>query len=167
MRYDVTVADVPARRVLARQLEVTIDGIGPAIHGAMTDVYACVARSGAEPAGEPFVIYHERPSEEAGWRIEVCAPVSDVIPAPAGYTFQEIPAGSVATTTHVGPYGEIAAAYTEIDGFIRAHGGLDFAGPPREIYLSEPDVPPRETRTRIEFPVSRVPVAIGAGASHP
>ena len=69
------------------------------------------------------------------------------------------PGGSVASVVHVGPYDGIDAAYAEIQAFIRTHD-LDPAGPPREIYLTGPDVAPSETRTRIEFPVARVPLVV-------
>jgi effector-binding domain-containing protein len=164
VHYEVTITDVPARTVVAKRLEVAADRIGPAIQRTLAECYAWVARSGIEPVGEPFVIYHRRPTVDSGWHIEVCAPVSAPMQAPTGCVVKEIPATSVATTIHVGPYTELGAAYSEVEGFIRTHQ-LDVAGPPREIYLSEPDVPSRETRTRIEFPVKRVPVAVGTGTS--
>lgn len=164
VHYEVTVTDVPARTVVAKRLEVAVDAIGPAVQQTLAECYAWVARSGIEPAGEPFVIYHRRPASDSGWHIEVCAPVSTPKQAPRGYVMKEIPATSVATTIHVGPYTELGAAYSEVEGFIRTHH-LDVAGPPREIYLSGPDVPPRETRTRIEFPVSRVPVVVASRRS--
>ena len=159
MGYEVRVKEVPASTVIAKRLEVAADGIGAAIQGTLTEVYAWVARSELEPAGEPFVIYHQRPSAGRGWHIQVCAPVSGPMRAPTGYVIEEIPATTVATTTHVGPYDKLAAAYAEIEGFIRTHE-LDVAGPPRETYLSEPDTPPSQTVTRIEFPVSRVPMIV-------
>ena len=159
MRYEVTVQDVPARTIIAKRLEVATDGIGAAIQRTLTEIYAWVARSELEPAGEPFVVYHERPSAGTGWHIEICAPVSRPMRAPTGYVIEEMPATTVATTIHIGPYAELGAAYSEIDGFIRTHE-LDTAGPPRETYLSGPEVPPNQIRTRIEFPVSRVPMIV-------
>jgi effector-binding domain-containing protein len=164
MRYEVTINEVPARTVIAKRLEVATDGIGAAIQQTLPEIYEWVARSGVEPAGEPFVIYHERPSEGSGRHIQVCAPVTGPARAPTGYVIEEIPATAVATTTHVGPYAELGGAYSEIEGFIRTHE-LDVAGPPREIYLSEPAVPPSQTRTRIEFPVRRVPVSVPSATS--
>ena len=69
MGYEVTITDVPARTVVAKRLEVATDGIGPAIQRTLAECYAWVARSGIEPAGEPFVIYHRRPTPEADWHI--------------------------------------------------------------------------------------------------
>ena len=95
--------------------------------------------------------------EDAMWEIEICAPVSDVLVAPPGYRVHTVPAGSVVSTVHFGAYDRIGAAYAEIQAFVRTHG-LDAGGPPREIYLTGPEVLPNETRTRVEFPVARVPI---------
>jgi effector-binding domain-containing protein len=161
MPYDITVAEVATRKVLSKGAEVPIEAIGPTIQGDLREIYKYLARSNVAPAGEPFVIYHSRPTITAGWQIEVCAPISRDLAAPPGWTVREVPGGSVATTLHVGPYEGLGLAYEEIERFIRTHE-LDVAGPPREIYMSEPEVSPSETKTRIEFPVSRVPLVIGA-----
>jgi effector-binding domain-containing protein len=159
MGYDIAVIEVPARTVLAKRQRVRVEDIAPTLQRTFATLYEHIEQSAVEPSGEPFVIYHTEPAERAEWDIEVCAPVSDVLLAPPGYAVHTIPGGSVASAVHVGPYGRIGAAYAEIQGFIRTHE-LDIAGPPREIYLTGPDVAPSEARTRVEFPVARVPLVI-------
>ena len=57
------------------------------------------------------------------------------------------------TTVHRGPYEEIAAAHHTVTGWISEHGH-EMAGPPREIYLNDPQtVAPEELLTRVEFPI--------------
>jgi effector-binding domain-containing protein len=59
----------------------------------------------------------------------------------------------MATTVHHGPYEEIAPAYHTLIGWISEHGH-EIAGPPREIYLNDPQtVAPAEILTRVEFPI--------------
>jgi effector-binding domain-containing protein len=159
MGYEVTVNEVPACTVIAKRHQVDTDAIGPAIQTTFAEVYGWISRSDRTPTGEPFVIYHERPSADSGWAIEVCAPVSGPMEVPAGYILEEMPPTTVATTTHVGPYTQLDAAYEEIERFIRSHE-LEIGGPPREIYLTGPEVAPNHTRTRIEFPVSRLPMVV-------
>jgi effector-binding domain-containing protein len=161
MPYDITVAEVATRRVLSKRAAVPIDAIGPTIQATLREMYEYLARSNGIPAGEPFVIYHSRPTITAGWQIEVCAPISRDLAAPPGWTVREVEGGSVATMLHVGPYEGLGQAYEQIERFIRTHD-LDVAGPPREFYLSGPEVSPSETKTRIEFPVSRVPMVVPA-----
>jgi hypothetical protein len=56
-----------------------------------------------------------------------------------------------ATTVHRGPYEQIGPAYHTLTGWISEHGH-DIAGPPREIYLNDPQmVPPEDLLTRVEF----------------
>ena len=102
------------------------------------------------------------PDGDEPFDVEVCAPVAGPVEAPAGWALQERPAGRFATLMHVGPYDTIGGAYDELTGWIGAHG-LVVAGPPREVYLSEPSTPPAQTRTIIEFPVEEVAAALPFG----
>jgi effector-binding domain-containing protein len=159
MGYDIAVTEVPERTVLTRRESVRVEDIAPTLQRTFAALYEHIARSAVQPRGEPFVIYHAEPGEDGRWDIEVCAPVSDVLLAPPGFAVHTIPGGSAAFALHVGPYDGIGAAYAEIQAFIRTHE-LDVAGPPREIYLTGPEVAPSDTRTRIEFPVARVPLVV-------
>ncbi len=59
----------------------------------------------------------------------------------------------MATTVHRGPYEEITLAYHTLTGWIPGNG-YEIAGPPREVYLNDPQtVAPEELLTRVEFPV--------------
>jgi effector-binding domain-containing protein len=161
MTYQIGIEEVPARTVIAKRHEIPLDAIGAAIGTTFAEIYPWVARSERHPTGEPFVIYERAPAPgSSSWRIEVCVPVSGPMGVPPGCTMDEIPAATVATTIHVGPYAGVGAAYRELERFLLDHE-LAGAGPPREIYLTEPDVPPDAIRTRIEFPVSRRSGSVG------
>ena len=59
----------------------------------------------------------------------------------------------MATTMHRGPYEQISPAYHTLAGWI-AQNGYEIAGPPREIYLNDPQtVAQEELLTRVEYPV--------------
>lgn len=149
--------------IVSRRDMVTLANIGSVIGEGFGEVYGFVAPSGAA-AGEPFVVYHGAPSQDdRPFEIEVCAPVSRVVQAPAGWTVSELPAGTFASVLHVGPYDTIGAAYVELQAWI-AREGFALAGAPREVYLSEPGTPPQDIRTVVEFPVvqstAEVPIAV-------
>jgi len=74
--------------------------------------------------------------------------------APPCFEYIEMPSGIVVSLLHIGPYETLGEAYLQVEAYIGEHG-LQKAGPPREFYCSEPDVPPTETRTLIEWPVSQ------------
>jgi effector-binding domain-containing protein len=79
-----------------------------------------------------------------------------------GWQVRELPAGTFVALTHVGPYDTLPAAYDALATWIGAHD-LAVAGPPREVYLSGPDVPPARTRTVVEFPVVELAASIASG----
>lgn len=54
---------------------------------------------------------------------------------------------------HRGPNNEIGPAYHTLAGWIQEHGH-ELAGPPREIYLNDPqEVEPAEIPTEIDWPI--------------
>ena len=63
---------------------------------------------------------------------------------------------------HVGPYDTIKVGYETVPAWLAAHD-LPVTGPPREVYLSEPDTPPEQVKTIIEFPVADVAVPVATG----
>jgi len=152
----------PATIVSRRDL-VTLANIGAVIGAGFGELHGFTGPTGAV-ADEPFGVHPRAPSEgDRPFEIEVCAPVSRVVQAPAGWTVSELPAGTFASVLHLGPYDTIGAAYVELQAWI-ARQGFAVAGAPREVYLSEPGTPPEDIRTVVEFPVvastAEVPVAV-------
>lgn len=117
-----------------------------------------LAMQGITPTGEPFAYYRGAPTAtvdiEAGFPVPVpCAPGGDVL---AG----ELPGGTIATATHVGPYETMIDTYERLTNWISAQGLV-----PGEVmwetYLTDPQQEPDPTmwRTQIFWPVSPAPVA--------
>jgi AraC family transcriptional regulator len=164
MAAQVKVERREASRVVAKRTLVTLADIGQVISSGFQDVYGYLATRGISPAGPPYVVYHGMPGGGAPFEIEVCAPITGAGPgpdAPVGWEVREVPAGAVATLQHAGPYETLGTAYEAIGTWIPAHG-FAVAGPPREIYLSEPGTPPEQIQTIVEFPVAEVPERAGA-----
>jgi len=162
MGNEVKVRRREAAFVVSKRIRVTLAEIGSTIGGAFGEVYGYLGVHGAVPEGPPFIIYHGSPASGEPFEIEICAPVPVPVEPPAGWQLQELPAGLFATLLHVGPYDTIGAAYAQLMTWPGAHG-LAVAGPPREVYLSEPETPPEQIRTMVELPVveasSPVPTA--------
>ena len=144
----------PRRFVLYRHRSVPHSELGETIGFTFGELYACVEASGANPGGPPFVIYQPGSQPGVRWEIDICAPVAAPMVAPLCAEYIEMPACSVVSLLHVGPYVTLSHTYAQIEAFI-AEQGLQQAGPPREFYYSEPDVPPAEARTLIEWPVNQ------------
>ncbi len=162
MGREVKVGRREAALVVSKWFAVTLADIGSVMGPAFGEVYGHLGARGAAPDGPPFVIYHGTPASGEPFDIEICAPVARPVEPPAGWQLQELPAGTFATLLHVGPYDTVGEAYAEITAWIEAHG-FAAAGPPREVYLSEPETPPEQIRTIIELPVEEGAAPVRAG----
>jgi effector-binding domain-containing protein len=161
MELEVRIERRDAALVVSKRLPVRLSEIGGVIGRAFGEVYGHLGTRGIASDGPPFVVYHGTPVADDPFDMEICAPVARTTDPPAGWQMQELPAGTFVTLLHVGPYDTIGAAYDSLTAWIGAHD-LAIAGPPREVYLSEPGTPPEQIRTILEFPVIG-----GADAGHP
>jgi effector-binding domain-containing protein len=162
MGHEVKVGRRGVALVVAKRVPVTLAEIGRVIGTSFGEVYGHLGGHGDVPAGPPFIIYHGTPASGEPFEIEICAPVAAAVDPPSGWQLRELPAGTFATLLHVGPYDTIGAAYAEILAWPGANG-YAVAGPPREVYLSEPETPPDQIRTIVELPVTEVSAPVAAG----
>lgn len=155
MGHQINTRQAPPQVVLARRVHVGMHEIAQAIGSTFEEEYATLGQQGIASAGPPFVAYESMGQED--WDVLICAPAARAGDPPDGYTFESLPAATVATTLHRGPYETIARAYEALQHWIDEHGWVS-AGPVREIYLSPPDVPPEKIETVIEWPVEEAPI---------
>jgi effector-binding domain-containing protein len=126
---------------------------------AMGVLYGWIAQHGLQPAGMPGAVYltapDDVPESEALWELQTAVAGS---PAPAepdesGCGVRLNPAMLVAYTMHRGPYENVAETYEKLDHWVAAEG-YAMAGPPQEVYFSDPnEVPPEEYLTEVRFPI--------------
>lgn len=148
-----TIGESPARLVLYQHRVATLEDLPATIGRAFGELYERIGDAHVEPAGEPFVIYLDSSRPGVRWEVDICAPVSAPVHESADFGLMKMPAQRVVSFLHVGPYQDLRRAYDAIERYVREQG-LTVSGPPREIYLSEPDVPPAEVRTLIEQPIT-------------
>ena len=120
-------------------------------------VFAALGERGLAPAGPPFGRYLEwgveRVVVEVG--VPVAEPPADLpTEAPDGEPrASELPGGTVATLTHVGPYDGLPTSNRRLAGWIDEQG-LERSGALWESYAGDPgSVPVDELRTEIFQPV--------------
>lgn len=162
MEHEIRVGRREATLVVSRRRPVRLAEVGGVIGAAFGEVYGYLGSHGGTPVGPPFVIYHGSPATDDPFDMEVCAPVARPIDPPAGWAMQELPAGTFATLLHVGPYDTVGDAYETLFAWLGSHR-MEAAGPPREVYLSEPGTPPDRIRTIVELPVAEAAMAVPAG----
>ena len=124
-------------------------------------LYGWIAQHGLEPVGMPQAVYltapDQVPESDALW--ELWAPVAgeaEIAADEEGVGTRRLPAMTVASTMHKGPYETIAPTYTALASWV-SERGYAMAGPPREVYYSDPDVvQPQDYLTEIVFPVAKM-----------
>ncbi len=128
--------------------------LGAFIPNAIREVAETVAAQGGPFAGAPYVIYHSADSTEADLDMEIGMPVSRPIQPTGRVVAATIEGGLVASVLHCGPYEEVGGAYRALGEWVQEHSH-EMAGPPREVYLSDPQTvaDPADLRTEIVWPL--------------
>ena len=153
MTYDVQVTEATPQLVAAIKLHTNLKQVGEDIAAGFGAVVHAMGSAGKSPAGAPFIIFPDVIDEQTDGDIEICVPVADAMADDGDVYGREVAGATVATTMHKGPYQQVAAAYHTLTAWISEHGH-DMAGPPREIYLNDPQtVPEDELLTRVEWPI--------------
>lgn len=152
--YAIDIKQAPAVQVATWTTTTTMVTVAETVDRGFATVMAAIGKMGTHPAGVPFIVYHEMFDETTPGTIQIC------IPVPAGTTgevdgvaFTTVGASSVASTTHRGPYTTISQAYDAVAAWVQEQGH-GFAGPPREVYITDPrTVREEDLRTEVQFPV--------------
>ena len=147
------IGESPHRLVLFKHRVVSHQELQKTLGTTFDELYTRIGMSGVAPAGPPFVIYLDDSDYGVRWSIDVCAPVSAPISAAPAFEYREMPVERIVSVIHVGPYDGLAKVYAEIDQYMKDND-LTVAGPPREFYLSEPDVAPEKIQTLVEWPIA-------------
>lgn len=154
MTYEMTIKQVPPRHVARVRRHTTMSEIGMAVKGAFATLGARMHAADAQPVGPPFIVYDRVDTPEGHAEFEVCMPVGYSFPGDDEVVVTEIPGAAVAATIHHGSYEGIGSAYEALHAWI-AEQRLQVDGPPREVYLTDPDATPdpEDLVTEIEIPV--------------
>jgi effector-binding domain-containing protein len=152
--YDVAIKDLPAQRFAAVRATTSMDKIGEALSSGWGQIFGSLGAGGAVPSGPPFAIYHSMSAEGGEVEFEACVPTTADVAASAPITVRDEPAMTVAATLHKGAYDQVGGAYEALQTWIAAEGRR-IAGPPREIFLTDPAqvTDSAEYLTEIQWPV--------------
>lgn len=115
-----------------------------------------VIPKGISPGGAVIGIYHDSPQDvpPAELRCTIGVPVHEGATGEGEFYIQTIESREEAVYLHKGPYDDLASVYGAVIGDIFG-SGRKVAGPPMEVYLTDPSsVPPEEWLTEIRFPVA-------------
>jgi len=154
MPYEVQVKEVPAQHVAAVKKHTSLATVGQDIGTGMREIWEAITGRGIPVAGPPFLVMYDVIDEETEGDIEICVPVPSPFEGDGGVYGREVEAVTAATTVHRGPYDEVGPAYHTVTGWVQEHGH-EIAGPPREVYLTDPqETPdPADYLTEVVFPI--------------
>lgn len=146
MEYEIAIERTEARQVLVLEREVSMAELGAFVGEAFARVSAALAAAGVQPVGPPIARYDMR---GGGLTAEAGFPVPPGTGTDHGLAVRELPATTVAATTHRGSYGTLTAAYQALSGWMEEHGYVP-DGRPWEEYLDGPEV--AKPRTIVRWP---------------
>lgn len=130
--------------------------IGAAVDKAFDELTEKIARGGVRTQGAPRARYHYRDGEQIGFDLGFPIAPADVAAAHrAGLATGETLSGEALTTTHQGPYENLAQTYRALEADMKERG-IAGQGAVWEVYLNDPDDTPRQDLlTQIFWPIER------------
>jgi effector-binding domain-containing protein len=118
--------------------------------------------------GAPVVLY-SFPDETGVLRFDTCWPVAEGVEGSGRIEAVTLPACVAASYLHRGRYDELRHTHGALQSLLAQHG-VEKAGDPREVYLSNPaEVPdPADYETLVQYPVvPETARALGAPVAGP
>jgi effector-binding domain-containing protein len=131
------IVELPERHAAVVGIDGPVEDMPRLMGEAFGLTAQAITGSGAVIAGPPFARYHgfgERIQAEVGFPFTGSLVTTDRVKESI------LPGGRLVTSTHVGPYEEIAGAWDRAAAWMREHE-LKATGAPWECYLTGPDEP--------------------------
>ncbi len=152
MTLTFTTKHLEAQPILGIRATSTMDKLTDLIGALFGEVYEHIQECGQQPAGMPFSRYHSMDGDTVD--LECGMPVAAALESRGRVQAGELPAGTVATVTHMGPYDNLPHSWSALTEWMGSQG-LQPAGAPWEVYVTDPGAEPDQLkwRTDIFFPV--------------
>lgn len=152
MAYEIEIQELPLQPTLSIRATTTPAEIANVLSRLFGRVLAYAQQRGAEIVGHPFTRYYA--FDDKTVQVEAGLPVAAPLEGKDEIVAGALPAGPAAMTVHVGPYSRLAAAHVAIGAWLEEHG-RQVAGPPWEIYVTDPrhTADPEEWRTQVVYPL--------------
>ena len=151
MSYKCEVKEQTTQPTLVIRTRVSVQDLPQTLGEAYGAIAQYLGELGEQPAGPPFVAYHNMDMQNLD--VEIGIPVSRKLADRDDIQAGEIPGGKAATCLYVGPYAEIELAYTALSEWMKDNG-YKATGVAYEMYLNDPEeTPPQELQTQIAFPL--------------
>ncbi|MFC9691759.1 MerR family transcriptional regulator [Kribbella sp. NPDC056951] len=142
----VLVRDVPATKVATIRTDTDQQFLVGAIVSATNEIMSYLGSVGASLTGHSWVIYHSAVTPEAEGTVEICVPFEGLVDPAGSIAIRVEPAHREAyctITMDECSFPRIMLAYDLVSDWARSSGTPE-AGPPRELYLPDCHLLPRD-----------------------
>ena len=152
MKLEIGTKRLEARPILGIRSTTGMDKLAQSMGPLFGEVHGHILQNGQAPNGMPLAIYHSMDGDTVD--LECAIPVASPIAGTDRIRAGELPAGTAATVTHVGPYDDLPQTWAALTEWMKSQG-LEAAGAPWEVYVTDPGAEPDQSkwRTDIFFPV--------------
>ena len=152
MALEFGTTELKAQPMVGIRTKTTMDKIAGTMGQLFGELHGYVQQSGQAPAGMPFAIYHAMDGGSVD--LECGMPVAAALAGTDRIRAGELPCGKAATVTHTGHYEQLRHTWEALTGWMKSEG-LEPAGAPWEVYVTDPgaEPDPSKWRTDIFFPV--------------
>ena len=154
MSYSIATQELEPQPVLLVRRRLPRAELARGLGEMFGQVVAHAQSSGAALAGQPFARYVEM--GPGMLTIEAGLPVAAPARGAGEVRADTLPGGTMAVTTHRGPYERLPDAHAALEVWIESHG-FRSAGARWELYVTDPaeQPDPKDWRTEVFWPVER------------
>jgi DNA-binding transcriptional MerR regulator len=156
MTYHITIKKIPAMTVFsARRTIADFASLGAAFLAVGAQIGKDNPHIQCPDPGYCFAAFHDPEFTDRNIDIEICQEVDQAGVTGDEYEFKDLPATTVASTVHIGPFDAVGPAYAALYEWIEA-GGHHPSGPIRESYIDGPwnKENPADYLTEIHVPLT-------------
>ena len=152
MEREFVTTQLDAQPILGIRTKTTMNELAQIMGPLFGEVFGYIQQHGQAPGGMPLARYHSMDGDAV--ELECAIPVASPLAGTDRIQACELPAGTVATVTHMGPYDDLPGTWAALTEWMKTEG-LQAAGAPWEVYVTDPGAEPDQSkwRTDIFFPI--------------
>ena len=150
--FEIIDYEVPAQIILSIRDTASLGTFSLKLASMYNKLSAFLKSRNLSPVGAPMTIFHY--FTKGNFDIEACMPIDSLLLVPEGFICKEIENQKTVMIQYIGNYKHINRAYTALQTYI-ADKDLQLAGPPREIYITNPSLNADTSKwqTNVLYPV--------------
>ena len=141
-------AKLDAQSIVSIRTTAKLDQLSTVMGPLFAELYGFITEGGQSPVGMPFARYYAMDGDSVDF--ECGMPVAPAMAGTARIQGGELPAGTMITVTHFGPYEGLGKTWGALFEWIKTQG-LEQAGAPWEVYVTDPGAEPDHSKWRTDI----------------